>query len=119
MFSTLKGLALAGLVAIAPVALTAMPASAQPAPQRQAVCNTDFVAANNTGKPIGWVHVRRAGEQAWGPDLLGSGVVVMPGAVARLRLPSAGVYEVKAINMDGRAYEARVSACDIVILSIR
>ncbi|WP_421996157.1 hypothetical protein [Roseococcus sp.] len=119
MFSTFKGLALAGLVAIAPVALTAMPAAAQPFPQRQATCNTDFVAANNTGAPIGWVHARRAGKQAWGPEMLGRGVVVMPGAVARLHLPGAGVYDVAAIGKDGRAYEARVSACDVVLLSIR
>lgn len=119
MFSMFKGLALAGLVAIAPVALTTMPAAAQPAPQRQAACNTDFVAANNTDKPIGWVHARRAGEQAWSPDLLGSGVVVMPGAVARLHLPSPGIYEVAAVNMDGQIYQARVSACEVVILSIQ
>jgi hypothetical protein len=96
-----------------------MPAVAQPASQRQAACNTNFLATNRTDKPIGWVHARRAGEQAWGPDMLGSGVVMMPGNTAMLRLPSAGVYEVKAVNMDGRAYEARVSACDIVVLSIQ
>ena len=68
---------------------------------------TELTLVNRTGVPIYYVYVSSCSSSEWGPDQLGSNVV-MPGSTYTWTMDS-GCYDLKAVDRDGReAVERRV-----------
>ena len=61
---------------------------------------TELLLINNTGVPIYYVYVSSCSSSQWGPDQLGSNVV-MPGNTWTFTMAS-GCYDLKAVDRDGR-----------------
>jgi hypothetical protein len=83
-----------------------------------AQCDPRFQVVNGTDTPVAEVHVSSSGEAAWGPDLLGSGVLA-PGQSGVVTPPEAGMYDLRVVMANSQQAELRqLNVCQISRVTI-
>src|SRR5215510_14392085 len=78
-----------------------------------AQCDPRFQIVNATDTLVAELHISSSGEAAWGPDLLGSGVLA-PGQGAEVTPPAGGMYDMRVVMANSQQAELRqLNVCQI------